>query len=161
MQEAHIDHSEIDRLVEKLEQAPLVIKEAKRQAFEAAAPKLQAVVQSEIGGDGRVRNWQEAYVGSKGGYAAVRPRAKTYAESRGPQTFEERKKEPHPTYAVSYITNAINNGHRTRQNKWGYRTSGKTIQGKQFYQPAQGQVEQVAQEAAGQIVQALTEHLGG
>lgn len=161
MQEAHIDHFDLDRLVKKLEQAPQVIKEAKRQAFETAALKLQDAVQSEIGGSGRVRDWQEAYVGSKWGYAAVRPRANTYAESRGPETFGERRKKPHPTYAVGYITNAINNGHRTPRNQWGYRTSGKTTQGKQFYQRAQDQAEQVAQDTAEQIVRSLVDHLGG
>lgn len=85
MQEAHLDHSELDKLVEKLAKSPQIIKEAKRQAFEAAAPKLKALVQREIGGSGKVRGWQEAYVGSKGGYAAVRPMADTYVETKGKQ----------------------------------------------------------------------------
>ena len=70
VQEAHIDYSEVARLVEKLTKAPQVLKEAKRQAFEAAAPRLLSAVQFEIGGSGRVRSWQEKYVGSKGGVSA-------------------------------------------------------------------------------------------
>lgn len=161
MPEARIDHSEVDRLAEKLAQSPKVLKEAKRQAFEAAAPKLQKLVRDEIGGSGRVRSWQEAYVGSRGGYAAARPRAKTYAESRGPQTFEERRKEPHPTYAVGCITNAVNSGHRPPRNKAGFYSSAKRAAGKHFYQHAQGLAGAVARETAEQIVQAVMEHLDG
>lgn len=73
MQEAQIDTRELERLIEKLEQSPKVLSEAKRRAFEAAAPKLKALLDQEIGGTGRVRDWQQSYVGSKGGYAAVRP----------------------------------------------------------------------------------------
>lgn len=161
MQEAHIDKSELTRLIEKLEKSPQVLKETKRQAFETAASRLLSVVQHETGGTGRVRSWQEAYVGSGGGYAAVRPRAKTYAESRGKQTFAESRRLPRPTYAVGYITNAINNGHRTPRNKMGYYISGRTVAGKQFYQRAQARAEPIAQEVGKQIVQALIDHLEG
>lgn len=152
MQEAHIDHSELDRLVGRLTKAPQVLKEAKRQAFEAAASKLKALVQTEIGGTGRVKRWQEGYVGTKGGYAAARPKAETFAEDH----------QGHPTkYAVGYVTNAINSGHRFPSSRQGYRSRTGTIPGKQFYQRAQTQAEQVAQETAEQIVQALIDHLEG
>lgn len=156
MQETRIDHSELDRLVEKLAQAPQVLKEAKRQAFETAAPKLKATVASEIGGSGKVQDWQGAYVGSKGGYAAVRPKKNTYIETKGKQKhFRAGPKK----YAVGYVTNAINNGHRSPRNTWGYRTNGRVVAGKQFYQRAQIQAEQVAQETGQQIVDALVRHL--
>lgn len=161
MQEAHIDHSELDRLVEKLAKSPQIIAQAKRQAFEAAAPKLRNLVQAQIAGSGRVRNWQEAYVGSGGGYAAARPKAETYAESRGKQIFKDPKKEkPRPRYAVGYITNSITSGHRSPRNKAGYYTSAKRVAGKHFYQHAQDLAEPVAQEVAEQIVRALMDHLG-
>ena len=158
MREAHIDHSELTKLVKKLEETPQVLSSAKRQAFEAAAPKLKAAVDQEIGGTGKVRRWQEKYVGSKGGYAAVRPKAKTYIETKGKQKgFRAGSKR----YAVGCITNAINNGHLSPRNTFGYRTSGRVTSGKQFYQRAQDRVPYIAQEAAEQIVQALTDHLGG
>ena len=159
MLEVHIDKSELDRLVGKLEQAPQVLAQARRQAHEAAASKLKEAVQREIGGSGRVRSWQEGYVGSGGGYAAARPLAKTYAESHGKQIFSSPHDKPHPTYAFGYITNAINNGHKARAGKLGFRSN--PVHGKGFYQRAQAQAEQVAQEAAGQIVQALMAHLEG
>lgn len=175
MQELHIDHSDLGHFADLFKQAPAIIKAEKKAAIAAAAPKMKAVVDQEIGGTGRVRSWQEQYVGSKGFYAAVRPRAKTYAESKGLRTYEERRtmsrltsaggytvkvtykdhKRPsqHPTYPVGYITNAINSGHRAGAHGW--------VNGKQFYQRAQKAVEQVAQETAEQIVHAVIEHLEG
>lgn len=162
MQEFHINSAELEALTEKLKKAPEVLEKAKRQAFETAAPKLKKLVQDEIGGSGRVRNWQEAYVGSGGGYAAVRPRAETYAESRGLQTYSApRKERPRPRYAVGYITNAITSGHGPPRNKAGYCSSAKRVVGKHFYQHAQDLAGAVAQETAEQIVQALTDHLEG
>lgn len=150
--DAKIDTSALGGLLDRLEQAPQVLKEAKHQAFQAAAPKLKAAVDAQIGGSGKVRGWQGAFVGSKGGYAAARPRARTYAEdARGRKT----------KYTVAHVTNAIDSGHKAPRNKAGYRASGRTVAGKQFYRRAQASAEQIAQEAAGQIVQALTAHLGG
>lgn len=152
MLEAHIDHSELKRLAEKLEKSPKVLKEAKRRAFQSSAPKLKSAVDTQIGGSGRVRDWQGARVGSKGGYAAVSPKARTYAQDH----------QGRPTkYAVGYVTNAINNGHRTRRGKLGFRSSARTIPGKRFYQQTQVQVEQVAQETAQQVVDTLVGHLEG
>ena len=64
-------------------------------------------------------------------------------------------------YAVGYVTNAINSGHRWPRNQWGYRATVAQVPGKGFYQRAQAQAEQVAKEAGEQIVQALVEHLEG
>ena len=159
MQEAHIDHSQMERLVERLEQSPQVLKKAKRQAFEAAALKLQAAVQAEIGGSGKVRNWQGAYVGSKGGYAAARPKAETYTKPTKKWGYK---------YAVGYVTNAINSGHSwptpsSGSRLKGYRAGSKSgwVEGKGFYEAAQARAELVAQEVGEQIVQALIDHLEG
>lgn len=145
MREVHIDHSELSRLVEKWAQMPQVMKDAKRQAMETAATKLKATVDREIGGTGKVRSWQEGYVGTKGGYAKARPKAETWAE---------KTKKKGNYYAVGYVTNAINNGHLSPRAR-------KPIAGKKFYQRAQAQAEQVVQETGEQIVQALVEHLEG
>lgn len=156
--DAKIDASALERLAERLEQAPGVLKEAKRQAFEAAAPRLQSAVQYEIGGSGRVRDWQGSFVGTKGGYAAARPKKETYIETKGRQKgFRAGPKR----YAVGYVTNAINSGHRSPKNAWGYRTRAGTVAGKHFYEAAQAPAEQVGKEAAEQIVQTLIDHLEG
>lgn len=158
MIEVNVDASEVKRLAELLEQSPQVIETAKKEAIAAAAPKMKAIVDEEIGGTGKVRSWQGQYVGSKGLYAAVRPKKETYIETKGKQKgFRAGPKK----YAVGYVTNAINSGHRTPRDKWGHRTSAYKIQGKQFYQRAQAQAGQVAQETGEQIVQALMGHLEG
>lgn len=158
MLEAHINHAELGRLVEKLSESPQVLAQAKRQAFQSAAPRLNALVGTQIGGSGKVSSWQGAYVGSGGGYAAVRPKKDTYIKTKGKQTgFRAGPK----AYAVGYVTNAINSGHRPPRNALGYFTSGRVIAGKQFYQRAQAQAETVAQETAQQIVNTVINHLEG
>lgn len=158
MQEAHIDLSELDRLTEKMAQAPEVLARAKRQAFEASATKMKAVVDREIGGSGRVQSWQEKCVGSGGGYAAVRPKKETWTEKT--------KKKGHQ-YAVGYVTNAINSGHRfptpsgRKYYKPKIRSGAMTVKGRKFYQQAQAQTGQIAQETAEQIVQTVMDHLEG
>lgn len=160
MQDIQIDAAELDRLAERLAQSPELLRQARRQAFEAAAPRLLALVQTQIGGSGRVMSWQEKFVGSKGGYAAVRPRAKTWIETK-----KEKKR-----YAVGYVTNAINSGHRKRGRSYvqdkrlrGYRTgsSADRVDGKHFYETAQELAAPVARQAAEEIVAALMEHLEG
>lgn len=158
MQEAHIDHSELDRLTEKMAQAPEVLARAKRQAFEASATKMKATVDREIGGSGRVQSWQEKCVGSGGGYAAVRAKKKTYVETKGRQKgFRSGPKK----YAVGYITNAVNSGHRAPRNKYGDRPSGRTVAGRHFYELAATETGAIAREAAEQIVEALAAHWEG
>ena len=158
MQEVHIDSSEVARLAKLLEQSPAVIDAAKKEAIAAAAPKMKAIVDQEIGGSGKVRSWQGQYVGSMGLYAAVRPKAETYIETKGKQSgFRAGPKR----YAVGYVTNAINNGHRTPRNKWGYRTSASTIPGKEFYQRAGNRLGQVAEAATESISRAIVSHLSG
>lgn len=153
-----VDASALGSLLNRLEQAPEALREAKLQAMEAAAPKLKATVDLEIGGSGKVRSWQGSYVGSRGGYAAVRPEKDTFIETKGKQKmFRAGPKK----YVVGYVTNAINRGHRWPRNQWGFRTTTAQVPGKEFYQRAQAQVEQVAQEAGEQVIRALVEHLEG
>ena len=160
MQDIQIDAAELDQLAERLAQSPELLREAKRQAFEAAAPRLLALVQTQIGGSGRAMSWQEKFVGSMGGYAAVRPRARTWIETK-----KERKR-----YAVGYVTNAINSGHWKRgrglyQDKRlkSYKTISQAdwVAGNHFYEAAREQAAPVAQEAAEKIVAALIDHLEG
>lgn len=169
MQEFSINSAELEELVKKLEKAPEVLAWARREAMIHAAAEFKALMDTAIGGSGRVRSWQQSYVGSGGGYAAVRPRKKTYAESRGLQTFEARRKPPNPTYAVGYITNAINSGHRTpshragqRKDLRGYRTAAtRTVGGRGFYEAVQSQAKAVGEKAAEEILDALFSHLEG
>lgn len=167
MQEFRIDSADLERLTEKLKKTPETLHWARREAMIRAAAELKSMMDAAIGGEGRVKNWQQSYVGSGGGYAAVRPRAKTFAESRGKQTFEESRRTPRPTYAVGYITNAINSGHRTPSHRFGqdielrgYRvnTTGY-VAGKGFYEAVQSQAEAVGEKAAEEILAEVVEEL--
>lgn len=155
MIETGIDKSQLDKLVSKLDGSPEAISRAKRKAFEAAAPKLKRVVDAEIGGTGKVQSWQEARVGSMGGYAAVRPKTKRYTSQK-------------KRYAVGYVTNAINSGHnfprpsgKNKRYRARIRSGQMKVPGKFFYQAAQDNVPQIAREAADEVVQALMNHMEG
>lgn len=160
MLETKLDTRELDGLIKKLEQAPEVFQQARRKAMEQAAPKLLQAVRGEIGGRGKVQRWQDSFVGSKGGYAAARPKAKTYAEdAKGKKT----------RYQVGAVTNAINSGHRYpgqgvrgrgKRRKTGEYNTGR-VAGRYFYEAAQAKAPQVAQEAVQQVADALKSHLEG
>ena len=156
MIEANIQSEDLDKLLKKLECSPDIIRNAKRQAFEAAAPKLKRAVDSAIGGTGKVQRWQGQFVGSKGGFAAVRPLAKTFTGLNG------RGKR----YAVGAVTNAINSGHKfpspsgkDKRYRPRIRSGRQNVPGRKFYQQAEAQVPLIAQAAAQQVVAALKDHL--
>lgn len=161
-----VDKKDLERLIEKLDQSPGIIKQAKKKAFEHAAPKLEALIDRGMAPvglhevNGKVKGWQESYVGSKGGYAAVRPKAKT---------FTEPTKKLGKRYAVGAVTNAIDAGHKypspsgkaKRKRKARIQHARMNVKGYPFYSAAQELAPEVAEEAAQEIVQALMKHLEG
>lgn len=142
MQEAYVDKRMLAALAEKLELAPEVLREQKRQAFELVSGELLAAVQTRIGGTGKVAGWQERFTGSGGGWAAARPRAKQLTEPG---------KRSGKRYAVGYVTNAVNSGHRT--------PGGGRVTGRWFYQKSQAQAEALARKTMERITQGLTDRL--
>lgn len=76
----------------------------KRDLLEDLGKQILSGVQSKIPGTGTVRGWQERYIGSKNGYVAVRPKSKTYKTTAGGKK-----------YAVGYVTNAVEGGHKHRR----------------------------------------------
>ena len=157
MIELELDSKDLDRLMERLEKAPEVFSAARREAFRTAGPKLKAALDGAIGGTGKVRGWQGEYLGSKGGYAAVRPKKETWTAVNG------RGKR----YAVGYVTNAVNSGHRfpSPSGRPGYRPrirSGRqSVPGRKFYQSAGSAVPAIARETAQAVAAALIKHLEG
>ncbi len=153
MQELNIDTKELDRLIEKLKLAPDIMRKAKRLAYNRAAKELKALLDAQIGGKGRVQNWQEAVVGSKGGYAKVRPK---------PKTFILDHQDRVTTYQAGYVTNAINGGHAfPKRRTFAQERAYRTVPGKHFYRNAKAQAEDVAKQTAKEIVSKLLEHLEG
>lgn len=155
---AGIDTKELERFLTKLGNSRAALREARRQAMEAAGPKLKTLLDGEIGGTGKVRRWQEAAVGSGGGYSAVRPKANTWAEDGRGRTTR---------YQVGRVTKAIESGHAfpAPGGKQGYRPrirSGRmSVPGRHFYEAAQARVPEIAREAAEQVLDALKQHLEG
>lgn len=145
-----MDTKELKALSARLEGAPEALREAKRTAFETAAPRMKAALDARIGGAGKVQSWQAPFVGTRGGYAAVRPRGKTYAEdSRGRRT----------KYAVGHVTQAIESGHsfpRTGKTK-----SSGMVFGRYFYRSARLDAEKIAEEAVRQAAETVTRYLEG
>lgn len=143
------------------------IPELKRATFEDLAPDLLSEVRRQIGGSGKVQSWQESRVGSRGGYVAVRPRAKTYYASR----------EGGKQYAVGYITNAINSGHDqapgqfvpglATENFWGgfaatgARLKAERVASKHFYEDAATGAEALVRRAVESLEQRLKEAVEG
>lgn len=105
------------------------IPEERRAMFEEVSVELLDDVQRRIGGAGKVQRWQDKFTGSGGGWAAARPKAKTYTEAT----------KHGNRYAVGYVTNAITSGHRAR--------NGGYVSGKGFYADAQKGAEQIARRA--------------
>ena len=164
MTEIEIDKRDLERLIETLDASPSVLRQARRKAFEVSAPKLRALLDqgfAQVGlheRTGTVLSWQEQYIGSGGGYTAVRPRAKTFTETNGKGK----------RYAVGQVTNAIESGHKfptpsgtSRRYKPRIRSSALKVRPYAFYAAARVNVPALARETADQILQALIDHVEG
>lgn len=161
MQEVDIKGLEqIDRLAKKLKASPEIMREARRKAFEEAAEGAKKTVDRHIGGRGRVKSWQEAQVGSRGGYAKVQPKADTWTEPT--------KKEGNQ-YAVGTVTNAIVSGHafpgqgaiKKSRRKYYKDAAGRQnkVPAKPFYDDAEPEIQALARETAEKVVRELMDHL--
>lgn len=133
-----IDLAEMQKFIDGLER--FTKKEVRglfRKEHEAARDEMHQLVRSGLPGSRKVAGWQEKYVGSGGGYAAIRPEI-----------------GEHEGYAKGYITNAIENGHlvrpRASSKSHGYhRYTGQfRVKGLGFYAKARSVMKQVAQNHA-------------
>lgn len=98
-----IDFSKLDKLNRDIDKLLKDFPQMRRNLHEQFADVIKSHVDSEIGnslkdGNGKIRRWQGKYVGSGGGYAAVR----TVDTSIG-------KNSP------GAITNYLENGHKIRR----------------------------------------------
>lgn len=150
-----LDFSEFRRVFENLDRVKDQIPEIKREFLDSLGRRMLSSVRWAIGGEGKVQSWQEYSIGSRGGYAAVRPKENTYQNSS--------KRE----YSVGFITTKIENGHRIRspsgQAKGSYRYRGDAhkanrIPGRYFYKDSQAAVDNFAKagkELADKIAQTI------
>lgn len=138
MAETEVRTDGIDQLLRSWDALLKAFPAMKAELLDKMGQQMLSDVQQEIGGRGNVAGWQARHVGSKLGYVAVRPKANTY------QTTQSGKR-----YAVGYVTNAIENGHRNRKpqptNREGYHyTQGRNktaaAAGRHFYAAVRGRL---------------------
>ena len=139
-----VDTSGLDRLVESWDRLLKQFPDGKRKALE----QMWRYLLLDVAG------WQAPHMGTKGGYVAVRAKADTY------QTTKSGKR-----YAVGYVTNAIEGGHRhggPRGGK-GYRPRYRkaAVPGKWFYQAVRQDVDEMGQEEVDALMELIVRGLEG
>lgn len=154
-----VEVSGIDRLMESLDQLVKRFPLEKRSILEQLGQELLEDVRSEIGGTGKASGWQAPHMGSGGGYVAVRPRAKTYQTTKGGKR-----------YAVGYVTNAIEGGHRTGGQRPGPKAQGykyrprfhkAAVPGRWFYDTVRRQIGDMSKEDMDKLLGTIVDGLEG
>lgn len=138
----------VDQLLEKM---PDQRRKLHQKIGETVLKQVQEQISLSIhDSHGRVAGWQQAFVGSKGGYVAVRPAGGTSgADSPGA------------------ITNYLNSGHKIRRPKsltgkhYRSRVKRPYVDGRHFYQSAAVQAEAAAIREVEAFADELAEMLGG
>lgn len=151
---ATVDTTSLDRLVESWDALVQRFPQEKRSALAAMGDELLQQVRGEIGGTGKVAGWQAPHMGSGSGYVAVRAKANTY------QVTKSGKR-----YAVGYITNAFEGGHKIRkpQGGKGYRPRIKVaaVPGRWSYDAVRRQLAGMSQEDVDALMTLITDGLEG
>ena len=128
--------------------------QAKRQLLARLGPEMLARVRREIGGMGKVAGWQEIYRGSGGGYVAVRPKRDTWQTTKGGRR-----------YAVGYVTNAIEGGHRVASHRGagGYRSRihVAAVPGRWFYDAVRQELPDMAEADIRALTELIVDGLEG
>lgn len=141
---------ELEVFAQKLDNVLPQLREARRAALEDAGEEMLSAVRGRIGGSGKVQRWQEKHMGSGGGYVAVRARAKVQDEHG---------------YAVGYVTNALEGGHRQEPGRYvpaiGRKLTRDRVPGKYMYSQSARDLDRIALSAAERIEDAMERCLEG
>ena len=144
----------LDKLLHSLEELLNRFPDKKQAVLNKLGDDLLRRVRGEIGGTGKVAGWQASHMGSAGGYVAVRAKANAY-QVTGSGT----------RYAVGYVTNAIEGGHKVRpsQGGKGYRSRVKVaaVPGRWFYETVRRQLAGMSQEGVDELMALITDGLEG
>ena len=149
-----VDTTSLDRLVESWDALVQRFPQQKRAALATLGAELLQRVRSEIGGTGKVAGWQAPHMGSGGGYVAVRAKANTY------QTTKSGKR-----YAVGYVTNAFEGGHKIRKHQGGKgyrsRVNVAAVPGRWAYDAVRRQLAGMSQEDVDALMTLIKDGLEG
>ena len=151
---AEVNTAGLDRLLASWNKLLREFPQMKQATLEKMGSELLRRVRSEIGGTGKVAGWQAPHMGSGGGYVAVRAKADTY------QTTKSGKR-----YAVGYVTNAFEGGHKIRKHQGGkgYRPRIKVaaVPGRWAYDAVRRQLAGMSQEDVDALMTLITDGLEG
>lgn len=153
-----VDIHDIDHLLESWDQLLAEYPQKKTALLKELGKELLAEVQEKIQGTGTVQGWQSYHLGSKKGYVAVRAKADTYKRTAGGKQ-----------YAVGYVTNAIEGGHRHRrpspEKKAGYyyrpRIRTPAVSARRFYAQVRDRMESMGQAELERLAQGIISRLEG
>lgn len=163
MQELNDGIGKLEKFTAALENLAKEFPSLQREFHEEVSQMMRQVVSRNIDGKlhsgSRVVNWQEAHVGSGGGYAAYRPKVGIAVKTK---TGNE--------YRIGQVTNAIESGHRPPRPglrgmsaNYVYRPRFKTgngrVPGKFFYKDSFSQIEGDAENKAMQLVEEIKKRL--
>lgn len=150
-----IDTRDMDALAKKLNDLSKRYKGEKRAMFERAGELLKKHLDESIDAKlndehGRVKSWQQVQVGSKGGYAAIRP-----------------IKKPKGKDGPGAITGYLESGHRIRRpsgkakSKARRRINVPYVSGRYFYRDTAKQMETEAEKLANEFAETIAKDLEG
>lgn len=153
-----VDVSGLDQLLDAWAALQRDYPDMKRDVLEDIGNQMLSDVREKIPGTGTVRSWQERYIGSRNGYVAIRPKADTYKTTAGGKQ-----------YAVGYVTNAIENGHKHRKPSQtprdGYKYRGRVnvpaVPGLHFYHAVRSQLGNLGADELQALAAAVAVRLGG
>lgn len=153
-----VEMTGVDELIDNFEALLRDYPDIKGDLLGKLADRILADVKWGIAGSGQVQSWQDKHVGSGKGYVAARPKANTYKTTPGGKQ-----------YAVGYVTNAIENGHRHRKpssvRKDGYyykpRWKVPAVSGKHFYAGTRSRLQAEGAETVRQLATIVAARLEG
>lgn len=141
MQTVRMDRNTLERLTADFNDLLREYPEWRREMYEEMGRAVLVEVQRGLG-NGEAAGWQEAVVGTGGGYAAVRAKKETFTRDGG-------SGKP---YAVGYVTNSIENGHKQAKGRYvpalGKKLVADRVTGKGAYLVARQRAEEIAYQAA-------------
>lgn len=151
---AEVNTASLDRLLESWDKLLREFPQMKKATLEKMGSELLRRVRGEIGGTGKVAGWQVPHMGSGGGYVAVRAKANTYQATKSGKR-----------YAVGYITNAFEGGHKIRKHQGGKgyrsRVNVAAVSGRWSYDAVRRQLAGMSQEDVDALMTLITDGLEG
>lgn len=161
----NVDWARKSRFVQVWEDVFQMVPEARREAVKAAGEAIQQSLYSQIQSadfssieaKGRVRSWQQLFLGSGGGWAAVHPihGKKVYSFDRGKNFGGRYRQHTWRGHDVTSgeITHWLELGHGTMpRDEFGRRTYGGYVSGRQFYAWTKDDALDIALKAADKVL---------